>query len=179
MERQAVAKVQKILTSNHPHRQSARSTSAGQALLELQRAVGNQAIQRLTNSPFIQAKLQVSTPEDPSEQEADRVADSVMRMTEPQAQASEEEKEETIATKPAVPLAVREDDEKRRFNDSAQSAKKRNCRTRDNLEEWSTESQPLINRLTVLTRKSNRFKQVELRQRPRKSRPQWLPISTR
>jgi len=116
MERQAVTKVQKIPASNnHPHRQSARSTSAGHTLLALQRAVGNQAIRRLTTSPFIQAKLQISTPGDPSEQEADHVADSVMRMTVPSAQSREEEKEETIATKPVVPLAVREDDEEKKI----------------------------------------------------------------
>ena len=110
MERQPVAKAQKI--NSHPHRQSTRSTSAGHTMLELQRAVGNQAIQRLTSSPLIQAKLQISTPGDPSEQEADRVADSVMRMPSPQ--PTEEEKKETIATKPAVPLAVREDDDEQK-----------------------------------------------------------------
>src|SRR5678815_718750 len=58
MDRRALAKAQNIPTrNNHPHRQSARSTSAGHTLLELQRAVGNQAIQRLTSSPFIQAKV--------------------------------------------------------------------------------------------------------------------------
>ncbi|HYG82794.1 MAG TPA: DUF4157 domain-containing protein, partial [Pyrinomonadaceae bacterium] len=37
-------------------------------------------MQRLLDSPYIQAKLQISTPEDSSELEADRVADTVMRM---------------------------------------------------------------------------------------------------
>jgi hypothetical protein len=101
--------------------------------------MGNHAVQRLINSPYIQAKLQVSTPGDPFEQEADRVADTVMRMTgpttgdssriqtKPQApritplvqreteEPIEDEKEETVATKSlvqrAVPLAVREDDD--------------------------------------------------------------------
>ena len=108
MERQAVAKVQKMPTGNdHPHRQSTRATSAGHTLLELQRTVGNQAIRRLTSSPFIQAKLQVSAPEDESELEADRVADSVMRMPEPVVSR------QIVAPKSnsRIPVAVREDDE--------------------------------------------------------------------
>jgi hypothetical protein len=44
---------------------------------------GNQAMQRLLSSHGIQAKLTVSQPGDPYEQEADRVADEVMRMPEP------------------------------------------------------------------------------------------------
>lgn len=131
MERQAVAKLQKMPTGNdHPHRQSARSSSARNPLLELQRSVGNQAIQRLTSSPFIQAKLQISAPEDESEQEADRVADSVMRMPEPVvsrqamvqpvsshitplAQRETDEEDEIVApkSKSHIPVAVREDGE--------------------------------------------------------------------
>ena len=133
MERQAIAKVQKMPTgNNHPQKQFARSSSAAHPLRELQRSIGNQAVQRLISSPYIQTKLNVSTPGDPSEQEADRVADTVMRMTVPQAtqkeatthiqpkplasqirrlvqrepeQPGEEEKEETIATKPIVQRA--------------------------------------------------------------------------
>lgn len=139
MERQSISKTQK--TVNHLQKQSGRPSSGGHPLLELQGSIGNQAVERLIRSPYIQTKLQVSTPGDPFEQEADRVADTVMRMTGPQAsekeattqiqpkpiaseitqlvqreseQSVEEEKEETIATKTVVqrvPLAVREDDE--------------------------------------------------------------------
>src|SRR6185369_826943 len=83
------------------HAQSAQSPSAVHQFLDLQRSVGNQAIQRLINSPYIQTKLQVSTPGDPYEQEADRVADTVMRMPDPVPAASIQR----------VPLAVRDDDE--------------------------------------------------------------------
>ena len=54
---------------------------AVQRLLQLQRTIGNRAVQRL-----IQTKLQVSQPDDVSEREADRVAEYVMQMPEPQAQ---------------------------------------------------------------------------------------------
>lgn len=47
-------------------------------LLQLQRALGNQAFGR-----FIQAKLKINQPGDVYEQEADRVANEVMRMPEP------------------------------------------------------------------------------------------------
>ena len=46
----------------------------------LQRNLGNQAMQRLFESGTLQAKLQVSIPDDIYEQEADKVAHTVMRM---------------------------------------------------------------------------------------------------
>ncbi len=52
-----------------------------QNLWYLQKTVGNQAVGRL-----IQAKLKIGQPGDKYEQEADRVADEVMRMPEPRIQ---------------------------------------------------------------------------------------------
>src|SRR6266705_3194415 len=49
----------------------------------LNRTLGNQGVQRLLRARQMQAKLAVSEPHDPLEQEADRVADEVMRMPEP------------------------------------------------------------------------------------------------
>lgn len=51
-------------------------------VLRLQRTAGNRAVQRLFNSE-IQAKLKIGPPNDIYEQQADRVADEVMRMPEP------------------------------------------------------------------------------------------------
>jgi hypothetical protein len=51
----------------------------------LQQSIGNRAVQRFIQSHYIQAKLQVSEPGDPYEQEADRMADTVMRMPAPPA----------------------------------------------------------------------------------------------
>jgi hypothetical protein len=48
-----------------------------------QRNLGNQAVQRLMESNSIQAKLEISQPDDKYEQEANRAADQVMRMPEP------------------------------------------------------------------------------------------------
>ena len=48
--------------------------------LQLQRTVGNQAVLNLFRPGRIQPKLRISQPGDPFEQEADRVADQVMRM---------------------------------------------------------------------------------------------------
>ena len=48
-----------------------------------QQAAGNLAVQRLFRSGAIQAKLAISQPGDPDEQEADRIAEQVMRMPEP------------------------------------------------------------------------------------------------
>ena len=47
--------------------------------LELQQLAGNQAMWQLLRSGFLQAKLAISNPDDPEEQEADRVANTVMR----------------------------------------------------------------------------------------------------
>jgi Domain of unknown function (DUF4157) len=49
----------------------------------LHRSLGNRGVQRWLCSGAIQAKLAVSPPDDVYEQEADRVADQVMRMPEP------------------------------------------------------------------------------------------------
>jgi exonuclease VII small subunit len=58
-------------------------------ILRLQQIIGNRAVTKL-----IQAKLKVSQPGDVFEQEADRVADQVMRMPEPSIRRQMEPKEE-------------------------------------------------------------------------------------
>lgn len=57
-------------------------------ILFLQRTAGNQAVQRLIKSGALQAKLRIGQPGDIYEQEADRVAEQVMRMPEPSAVSS-------------------------------------------------------------------------------------------
>ena len=79
------------------------TTSPIDHILFLQRTIGNQVVQRLFKSGVIQAKLKIGQPGDIYEQEADRVAEQVMRMPEPslQRQAEEEEEEqELIQTNP-------------------------------------------------------------------------------
>lgn len=51
--------------------------------LNLQQKIGNRAMQRLVRSGVLQAKLEINQPGDIYEQEADRVADAVMRMPDP------------------------------------------------------------------------------------------------
>jgi hypothetical protein len=53
------------------------------SVLLLQRTIGNQAVLRLLKSGWIQAKPTINQPNDAYEQEADRVADQIMRMPEP------------------------------------------------------------------------------------------------
>ena len=71
-------------------------------ILYLQRTAGNQAVSRLMKSGALQAKLRIGQPEDIYEQEADRVADAVMRMPEPgvQRQPIGEEEEEELRRQP-------------------------------------------------------------------------------
>ncbi len=52
-------------------------------MLAQQTALGNQAMQRMLHTGVIQAKLTVNDPGDQYEQEADRVAEQVMRMPDP------------------------------------------------------------------------------------------------
>ncbi len=59
------------------------SGSLADRILQLQRTAGNRAVQRLIKSRAIQAKLTISEPEDIYEQEADRVADQMMKMPDP------------------------------------------------------------------------------------------------
>jgi hypothetical protein len=61
-------------------KRAAMSFAAPHRVASLQQSIGNRAVQRLLRSPCIQAKLNVSSPGDPYEQEADQVADTVMRM---------------------------------------------------------------------------------------------------
>jgi hypothetical protein len=55
-------------------------------ILFLQRAIGNQAVQRLFKSGVIQAKRKISEPNDLYEQEADPVVDRIMGMPDPRIQ---------------------------------------------------------------------------------------------
>jgi flagellar basal body-associated protein FliL len=87
-----------------------------QATKELQRQRGNIYVQRLIRSGAIQAKLTVNPPDDAHEREADRVAEEVLRMPEPQVQRQpEEEEEELLQPKPLpgqiTPLVQRQVEE--------------------------------------------------------------------
>ncbi|MCK5013331.1 MAG: DUF4157 domain-containing protein [Candidatus Omnitrophica bacterium] len=90
-------------------------------ILFLQRTIGNQAVLRLIKSGALQANLRIGQTGDVYEQEADRVADEVMRMPEPGVQRQvepEEEEEEILQTKllvnqitPLVQRQVEEEEE--------------------------------------------------------------------
>ena len=85
MEHQAVTKATSPSTQSHSlQKQGVKTPAANNQIVSLQQAIGNQALQRLLRSRYIQAKLQVGPPNDHYEQEADRVADTVMRMPDPQ-----------------------------------------------------------------------------------------------
>ena len=63
---------------------SQHSGSLSDRVVFLQKTIGNQGVERLIRSGVLQAKLRSGQPGDKYEQEADRVADQVMRMPEPQ-----------------------------------------------------------------------------------------------
>ena len=83
-----IAKVPEVkqLSSNSRVRRTERLQSVDtpvDRILYLKRTAGNQAVSRLIRSGALQAKLKIGQPGDVYEQEADRVADAVMRMPEP------------------------------------------------------------------------------------------------
>jgi hypothetical protein len=57
--------------------------SPAKKIMFFQKTAGNQAVQRLIKSQALQAKLIIGQPNDVFEQEADRVAEQVMRMPGP------------------------------------------------------------------------------------------------
>jgi len=87
MEHEQIRVKKGIHASQHPHVKSGPvllNTNIHQSLLmQHYRNIGNQAVQRMVESGVIQAKLKIGQPNDKYEQEADRVADQVMRMPEP------------------------------------------------------------------------------------------------
>lgn len=85
MNQLRVGKVPTTSARDHSvRRKSAGPRPNGHPIAKLQTAIGNQAVQRLINFHYVQAKLQVSSPGDRFEREADQVADTVMRMPDPQ-----------------------------------------------------------------------------------------------
>lgn len=105
------------MTQKAPHRTPEHSRAAHRAnataaavrepahpALRLQRALGNHAL--------VQARLQVTRPDDPFEREAEQVAMQVMRMPAPRLQRRQQE-DELLQTKPASPpsLARQADEE--------------------------------------------------------------------
>ena len=83
MQREQVAETSKKRRTQPLQDSEEQSRVPIHPILHLQQTVGNQAVGRLLRSGVIQAKLRVSQPNNPHEQEADRIADEVMRMEEP------------------------------------------------------------------------------------------------
>src|SRR5262245_10302691 len=80
VERKSGAKSPPLARAVADHSVSAAVADQPGGLFNLQRTLGNQFVYRLLRSSSIQAKLTISEPGDQHEQEADRVADEVMRM---------------------------------------------------------------------------------------------------
>lgn len=155
MERQNTTSVQKISArDNRAQGKSASSASPARPLLQLQRSVGNEGMQRLIRSGFLQTKVDVSTPEDPLEEEADRTAETVLRSTAdgvfPRISSSSiaanripTGKHLDIANRHSmlqrVPLAVREDEDEEKVFTSPDS-------DRNGEQEHSSVSEPIIKR---------------------------------
>ncbi len=82
-EKKPVAKNQKSVYIVRKASTSQSRSHAVERILFLQRTVGNQAVQRLISSGTLQTKLRIRHPRNEHGQKADRVAEKVMRMSEP------------------------------------------------------------------------------------------------
>ncbi len=71
-----------VKSLSRPHAPFRSVHSVVNAIAVLQKTVGNQAVGQLLRAGLIQAKLNIGAPDDIYENEADRVADAVMRMPE-------------------------------------------------------------------------------------------------
>jgi hypothetical protein len=117
----------------------------------LQRALGNQTVSRI-----IQTKLRIGQPNDKYEQEADRVADQVMRMPEPRVQRQPEEKEEEeLQTKPLAeqitPLVQRQTEPEEEKEEELAQAKLTNgtqVQRQEEEPEEEEEEEPIQTKLT-------------------------------
>src|SRR5215208_5915537 len=81
MKRKTLSKPRTTSRRSQLQKQSVVKSAAKHPLRALHQSIGNQAVQRLIQSHYIQAKLNVSQPGDQFEQEADRTADAVTRMS--------------------------------------------------------------------------------------------------
>ena len=81
-EKKAQVSLSKKPNENH----SKSIDSPAEQILQMQQTLGNHAVQRLIESGVIQAKLKIGRPNDKYEQEADHIAERVIRMPEPQLQ---------------------------------------------------------------------------------------------
>jgi len=119
MGQRTARRIQRARAKRERVQKESNAPTSSNPLVELQRSIGSHAIQRLIDSDYVQTKLQVSSPEDESEQEADRVAGSVMRA--PNAKAGDadrpderdEYKDKVVLTKSSgAPAAEEKDEEK-------------------------------------------------------------------
>jgi len=159
--------------------------SPADRILFLQRTIGNQAVQRLIKSGTLQAKLRIGQPGDKYEQEADRVADAVMRMPEPglQRQVEPEEEEETLQTKPfagqITPLVqVQRQEEPEEEEETLQAKATSGCisEVNSNLESHILSlkggGQPLPESARASIKKSVKEKQSKKKLQKKQTRPQ-------
>jgi len=81
------------------HTKSSKPAKNHNKIAHLQQTLGNQEIQRLVKDDTIQAKLKISQPNDQYEQEADRVANQIMRMSNEEISVSDNNDADTIHRK--------------------------------------------------------------------------------
>lgn len=130
----------------------------------MQQTLGNQAVQRLYRTGVLQAKLKVGAPGDKYEQEADRVADQVMRMPEPVVRRQAVEEEEPVQAKPLAtqitplvqrqPAAEEEEQVQAKFNNGTAHQIQRQA--------WLTAHMPVVQRaVPVAVREDDDKKKVQ------------------
>jgi hypothetical protein len=154
-------------------------------LLNLQQRIGNRAVAQM-----LQAKMSVGKPNDAYEQEADRVADTVMRMPEPAIQRQEDEmaqakpqpggissvvqrqgdeKEETAQAKPLIgaitPLLQREPQEEKK-DETAQMLQRQEEKKDETAQMLQRQEEKKDETAQMLQREENKEEQAQAKESP-------------
>ena len=119
--------------------------SPADRILFLQRTIGNQAVQRLIKSGTLQAKLKIGQPGDKYEQEADRVAEQVLRMPEPGVQREVEPEEEEEEEEKLQRQTVDEKEEEAQAKATSGHISKVSPNLESRLKAHRGSGQPLVN----------------------------------
>jgi hypothetical protein len=82
-QQQSQVQSNRLVSSARPDRRIGRPARDENPLVAQQQSLGNQTVQRLLRSRVIQTKLTINEPGDKYEQEADRIAEQVMRIPDP------------------------------------------------------------------------------------------------
>jgi hypothetical protein len=132
-------------------RSGKRTPAQNHSALDTRDLIGNHGVLRTAGEPLIQAKLKIGEPNDAYEQEADRVADAVIRMPDPLVQRKEkpDDEDDKIQMKPVAgqitPLVQRKGETQHRDEDDEdEPIQMKDSTSQDLRNSQSAEAPPIV-----------------------------------